>query len=252
MHFVPNIYVKGVNLANNPVAFNAAPVLAITLMMHAMERKTGAKVKGVAVIHHEAHFQGKFANGRFIFSQPKTATNLLGNLKQKPNAIALQPVAQGNLSLSLLIAYEGDQPESAAVTEFFQTARLAGGDVMSFNPIEALNNEQWKARSKNLNGYWIVDRTEEVLSADDDPIISMNKAITDMERRFVPTALGYALLSQPMRRDGAREGYPHAFCESLVGLIEYMDLERWRTDPPFWSAGWKQDDVFLATTSKLN
>lgn len=69
---------------------------------------------------------------------------------------------------------------------------------------------------------------------------------------MVATTLGYALLTSAVPRAGAREGYPHAFSEPLVGPVQYVSLRTFGDRPlPVWQAGWPRDDVFLLSQPEL-
>jgi len=66
------------------------------------------------------------------------------------------------------------------------------------------------------------------------------------------TTLGYTLLTPAVSRAGAREGYPHAFAEPLVGPVQYVSLRKFGNRPlPVWQAGWPRDDVFLLSQPDL-
>ncbi len=69
---------------------------------------------------------------------------------------------------------------------------------------------------------------------------------------IAPTTLGYALLTAAVSRAGAREGYPHAFAEPLVGPVQYVSLRDFGDRPlPVWQHGWPRDDVFLLSQPDL-
>ncbi|HAO31908.1 MAG TPA: type I-F CRISPR-associated protein Csy2 [Candidatus Competibacter sp.] len=69
---------------------------------------------------------------------------------------------------------------------------------------------------------------------------------------MVATTLGYALLTPPAARAGAREGYPHAFAEPLVGPVQYVSLRQFGDRSlPVWRLDWPRDDVFLLSQPDL-
>ncbi len=69
---------------------------------------------------------------------------------------------------------------------------------------------------------------------------------------MLATTLGYALLTPAVSRAGAREGYPHAFAEPLVGPVQYVSLRDFGDRPlPVWQASWPRDDVFLLSQPDL-
>ena len=68
----------------------------------------------------------------------------------------------------------------------------------------------------------------------------------------VATTLGYTLLTPAVARAGAREGYPHAFAEPLVGPVQYVSLRQFGDRPmPLWQPGWPRHDVFLLSQPDL-
>jgi CRISPR-associated protein Csy2 len=69
---------------------------------------------------------------------------------------------------------------------------------------------------------------------------------------IVPTTLGYALLTAAVARAGAREGYPHAFAEPLVGPVQYVSPRNYGDRTlPVWQHDWPRDDVFLLSQPNL-
>lgn len=69
---------------------------------------------------------------------------------------------------------------------------------------------------------------------------------------MIATALGYALLTPAVARAGAREGYPHAFAEPLVGPVQYVSFYQFGDRSlPVWRSQWPRDDVFLLSQPDL-
>lgn len=69
---------------------------------------------------------------------------------------------------------------------------------------------------------------------------------------LVASTLGYALLTPAVSRAGAREGYPHAFAEPLIGPVQYVSLRQFGDRSlPVWQPGWPRDDVFLLSQPDL-
>lgn len=63
------------------------------------------------------------------------------------------------------------------------------------------------------------------------------------------TSLGYSLINEPTERVNARDGYPHAFAEPLLGLVQYRFIRQ--TDNaklPFWQGKWQNTHTFILTT----
>jgi CRISPR-associated protein Csy2 len=72
------------------------------------------------------------------------------------------------------------------------------------------------------------------------------------ESWIVPTTLGYAPITEFADRTGAREGYPHAYAEPLVGLVQYVSVNRYaESPPPLWRHAWLPNDVFVVTQQEV-
>lgn len=88
---------------------------------------------------------------------------------------------------------------------------------------------------------------------DDADPWQFQKTLTPLPSSWIaPTTLGYALLTAAVPRAGAREGYPHAFAEPLVGPVQYVSPRDYGDRPlPIWRHGWPRDDVFLLSQPDL-
>jgi len=93
---------------------------------------------------------------------------------------------------------------------------------------------------------------DDTADCDDDPW-QFQKTLTPLPSSWIaPTTLGYALLTAAVPRAGAREGYPHAFAEPLVGPVQYVSPRDYGDRPlPIWRHGWPRDDVFLLSQPDL-
>ena len=90
---------------------------------------------------------------------------------------------------------------------------------------------------------------DELLSVDEMfvlPVVSDGEeARTPGNSWLSPAVLGYATITSFAHRPGARGGYPHAFAEPLVGLVQFVSIRHHETSIPWWSCCWLTDDVFV-------
>ncbi|MDA8191988.1 hypothetical protein A9R16_013285 [Acidiferrobacter thiooxydans] len=232
-----------------------APVLPTILAMHALDKKLGGRldVRGVGLIHrHSApwieHLDDKGylkpalvqRRGTYLFDSEE---NLYG--------IPMQPMALADIEWTLVLHCENDVSDVSAVIGMLHTMRLAGGRIQG---IKARTFDQWdKAVSALRTGRWIDDVTP-MLQSGPNPIQALLSATRPGARNtegwVVPANLGYALLEDPIARQGARDGRPHAFVEDMVGLVRYTSLFQARTKglkpANLWRYGW-DGDQFLVT-----
>ena len=88
-------------------------------------------------------------------------------------------------------------------------------------------------------------------AADNDGADDAGKALP--HSWLAATVLGYAMTTPFARRRGVRmtdDGTTplHAWCEPLLGLVQYVSRHRHGQRPiPFWRMEWMQDDVFIVT-----
>ena len=70
------------------------------------------------------------------------------------------------------------------------------------------------------------------------------------------SVLGYAMTTPFAKRAGVRQTQQgdtplHAFCEPLLGLVQYVSTGHYGPRPlPFWEHSWLQDDVFVVRQSE--
>ncbi len=205
----------------------------------------------------------------YLPSQFKGATvinkNDLANHSITSNS--LQPTARGNCELSLVIEIPDDNISLnlEAINDFLWSGRLRGGEIWRSGPIAIVSD--W-TEIKNIirTGFWVKDRkdltleymhrydidgTEAILRAvlDHAPQVSSSPAEDSVvseeeeEHKASPhpwlsaNCVGYKLLEEPQIRKGSLQSLPHAYCEPLVGLIQYCSVRKQQAAQeaiPFW------------------
>jgi len=203
--------------------------------------------------------------------------------KQRP-MLSLQPTVTCHLNWSLLLAYDEAPPSSNRLEAFLARARLAGGQIIGHAQPQSLESLA-EVRKAVRSGHWLVER-QDLLEGQGDPLDAMIRAVTQPGEAapasaaaatpdqapetisgqaesppenhqpsntwIVPATLGYAPLTGFTRREGARENYPHAYAEPLVGLVQYVRVHHYdRPNLPLWRLAWLDQDVFIVTQKEL-
>ena len=263
---LPRLEVRAANAQATWWLINAAPVMAANLLAHNLGRKTGVFPKQVGILHHDAQFLGEVFYREFRPQQRRGAVYINADDYSSKNkhALSLQPTASCHLNVSLALAFDAvdGTPSVSEVEDFLHGARLAGGQIVS-HAKPCVAGSLTELRQALPAGYWLVERSD--LMSGSDPLDALIAACSRPRRRreessgigeggttvdswILPTTLGYALLTEAGERPGARDGYPHAYAEPLVGLVQYRPLRQLVEQPlPFWRMAWPKDDVFLVT-----
>lgn len=86
----------------------------------------------------------------------------------------------------------------------------------------------------------------------DDPKENQGEHASSDRAWLVPTTLGYAAITPFDQRAHVRgdPGTAHAFCEPLVGLVQYRHTRQTPSELPLWRHQWLSDDIFVYTQLK--
>lgn len=273
---LPRLQVQAANAQSAWWLINAAPVVAATLFAHNLGRQTGRFPVGVGIVHHDAQFLGEhFWSYRHLRFHPQQRRGSIFIDKhdypqprkgetQRPT-LSLQPTATCHLNWSLLLAYADGGPSANKLNAFLSRARLAGGQIINHGKPQTLEDAEAVLKAVR-SGYWLIERDD--LMAEGDPLDALLRATTQRPAKkalsseeedepalsswIVPATLGYAPLTAFARRGGAREGYPHAYAEPLVGLVQYVSVHQYPGPrPPLWRHAWLDSDVFVVTQKEL-
>lgn len=255
--YLPRIRVQAANAYATSWLINTAPVMALNMFAHNLGRNIDAFPKGVAVLHHDAQLLGEKGPafyGRFHPQQRRGATFIdVLDYPQGSHSLSLQPTASCHLTISLVLAFD-EGVDIDAVNDFMKSARISGGQVIGCGEPVVISDEE-KLRHRLKTGFWIIERPD-LMQSGGDPLDAVIK-VTGVKQRnaetgkilnswLVPTVLGYAAITGFEQRGGVREDYPHAYAESLVGLVQYVSIRDHGERPiPFWHHHWPREDVFV-------
>ena len=256
---IPDMRVQTANIHHSSFLLGGPPVMAAFFFAHAMGRQLGknVRVNGTAYIHHHMDVLGQSFYGRLSLQQRRGAAFTFSNKPKKDysskneHALSLQPVANAHLRLSLII--DIDNLESmAGVNRFLHKARFSGGHIISHGEPGQYDDLD-EAIDDLPAGFFVMDRSDLMKTGTSD-----NPAQTFIDRLgtryesetgntwLSAACLGYAMLTPYASREGAREGYEHAFAEPLVGLVQYRSSRQFDTDyeTVLWKPEWVKDDVY--------
>ena len=209
----------------------------------------GAKVTGMALIHHNREALGQSFYGVFSPQQRRAAAFTFGKSangsdysSKNPHALSLQPVACAHLRVSIIWKLEQVAGVMEA-REFLHRARLSGGLVTGHGEI-VLEDSLEAAFDRVGNGYVVTDRRDML---EDKARIRPNfwwkcwEHSLRLERttHAVRSLPRYAAITPFEHRSGARCGYIHAFAEPLVGMVQYRSLRQWRKEADAEEALWR-------------
>lgn len=273
---LPRLRIRAANALVGNLAISPAQVLACVLFGHNLGLKTGCKPLRVAILHHDAQLLGEYGSDGFydFHPQQRRGASFVDDKdypkpKEKSTHIrpmlSLQPSASCHLTLSLLIQVQGGINEKR-VKDFLRTARIAGGNIDGHGKIAAENELDDLHLPK---GFWLIERSD-LLQGEGSPVDALVAAIDHKPARetappapadgtppplpeswLAASVLGYAMTTPFETRAGVRQTDagdtpPHAFCEPLLGLVQYVSTRDYGQRPiPWWEHGWLQDDVFV-------
>ena len=210
----------------------------------------GAKVTGMALIHHNREALGQSFYGVFSPQQRRAAAFTFGKSangsdysSKNPHALSLQPVACAHLRVSIIWKLEQVAGVMEA-REFLHRARLSGGLVTGHGEI-VLEDSLEAAFDRVGNGYVVTDRRDMLEDKGKNQaellveVLGAQPAAGEDNTWLSAACLGYAAITPFEHRSGARCGYIHAFAEPLVGMVQYRSLRQWRKEADAEEALWR-------------
>ncbi len=259
---ISHLKVQGANMYNAAFLLGGPPVLPAWFMAHALGRKMDMsdEVVSVSFILHDFTPLGDFFYGKFNPQLRRGASYTFGSSKncsdyssKNPHALSLQPVACADMEVSLIVAVR-DLGTSRGIDALVKTCRLAGGSVTGLREV-CVCDDMYKALRHIRTGYAVMDRRNFLEGIDSSnrahkfvEILGHKSFEGDGMGWISATCLGYAAISPFERREGAREGYEHAFAEPLIGLVQYVPLRRCLAeniiDQTLWYPEWVTSDTF--------
>ena len=254
----PRVRVQAANMLAASFLMGGPPVFAAYGLGEALcfHLGGGAKVTGMALIHHNREALGQSFYGVFSPQQRRAAAFTFGKSangsdysSKNPHALSLQPVACAHLRVSIIWELEQEAGVKEA-REFLLRARLSGGLVTGHGEI-VLEDSLEAAFDRVGNGYVVTDRRDMLEDKGKNQAELLVEALGAQPSAgedntwLSATCLGYAAITSFEHRGGARCGYPHAFAEPLVGMVQYRSLRQWRkeadTEEALWRPVWLDD-----------
>ena len=248
----PRVRVQAANMLSASFLMGGPPVFAAYGLGEALcfHLGGGAKVTGMALIHHNREALGQSFYGVFSPQQRRAAAFTFGKSangsdysSKNPHALSLQPVACAHLRVSIIWKLEQVAGVMEA-REFLHRARLSGGLVTGHGEI-VLEDSLEAAFDRVGNGYVVTDRRdmlEDKGKNQAEPLVEVlgaQPAAGEDNTWLSAACLGYAAITPFEHRSGARCGYIHAFAEPLVGMVQYRSLRQWRKEADAEEALWR-------------
>ena len=248
----PRVRVQAANMLSASFLMGGPPVFAAYGLGEALcfHLGGGAKVTGMALIHHNREALGQSFYGVFSPQQRRAAAFTFGKSangsdysSKNPHALSLQPVACAHLRVSIIWELEQVAGVKEA-REFLHRARLSGGLVTGHGEI-VLEDSLEAAFDRVGNGYVVTDRRDMLEDKGTNQAELLVEALGAQPSAgedntwLSATCLGYAAITSFEHRGGARCGYPHAFAEPLVGMVQYRSLRQWRKEADAEEALWR-------------
>ena len=248
----PRVRVQAANMLSASFLMGGPPVFAAYGLGEALcfHLGGGAKVTGMALIHHNREALGQSFYGVFSPQQRRAAAFTFGKSangsdysSKNPHALSLQPVACAHLRVSIIWELEQVAGVKEA-REFLHRARLSGGLVTGHGEI-VLEDSLEAAFDRVGNGYVVTDRRDMLEDKGKNQAELLVEALGAQPSAgedntwLSATCPGYAAITSFEHRGGARCGYPHAFAEPLVGMVQYRSLRQWRKEADAEEALWR-------------
>ena len=248
----PRVRVQAANMLSASFLMGGPPVFAAYGLGEALcfHVGGGAKVTGMALIHHNREALGQSFYGVFSPQQRRAAALTFGKSangsdysSKNPHALSLQPVACAHLRVSIIWKLEQVAGVMEA-REFLHRARLSGGLVTGHGEI-VLEDSLEAAFDRVGNGYVVTDRRDMLEDKGKNQaellveVLGAQPAAGEDNTWLSAACLGYAAITPFEHRSGARCGYIHAFAEPLVGMVQYRSLRQWRKEADAEEALWR-------------
>ena len=248
----PRVRVQAANMLSASFLMGGPPVFAAYGLGEALclHLGGGAKVTGMALIHHNREALGQSFYGVFSPQQRRAAAFTFGKSangsdysSKNPHALSLQPVACAHLRVSIIWKLEQVAGVMEA-REFLHRARLSGGLVTGHGEI-VLEDSLEAAFDRVGNGYVVTDRRDMLEDKGKNQaellveVLGAQPAAGEDNTWLSAACLGYAAITPFEHRSGARCGYIHAFAEPLVGMVQYRSLRQWRKEADAEEALWR-------------
>lgn len=178
---IPRLEIQAANAMVGQHFIATTPIMAASLLGHALGRVLGQHPTDMAWLHHSAQLLGAGEDfyGRFQPQQRRGAVFIDDNDYSSKNkhALSLQPTATAHLAASLVLRFE--QPvRPDEVVHFMRLARVAGGVVRQFGDLQVFDSEADLLQALPGGGYWLIERSDLV-----DPEHPLDSLLTALAHR---------------------------------------------------------------------
>ncbi len=264
MLLVPRLKIQNANGLSSPYTIGFPAMTGWLGAVHALERKLAAtefdyvRFKSVGVVCHKMDLQTHRGDGDFVYSIIGTGNPLIPKTQKGDPYNAERPPfveeARCHLTVSLVIECEGlglglDRFEESINQLVQGRLKMAGGDILSANPVEIIPVDDEKSRRQLLRrlmpGFCLIERRDLMIKAMQDGLdgldalldhLAVHHTATEDEygevnweskRRekgwLVPIATGFHGISPLGQVKNQRDPEtPHCFAESVVTLGEFI------------------------------
>lgn len=250
---IPKIKIIGASALSSWGVIGFPSMTAWLGAMHALQRRLGFKVTRVGVVSHKFRMHAYKIRGGIYHS----LTGELGPSDHKLQAPSFKEEAKCNLTVSLIVEFDGDIDADTVWSEIYKM-KIASGDVTSvrkpiiFKGLGELETRNAVVRSV-MPGYVLIERRDLVQKACIDGRDPMD-AVMDYIKLYhiydpdgwychrktrgwiVPISTGFHAISEkgivPSQRDPS---VPHRFAESVTTLGEFVMPWRFKViDEMLW------------------
>lgn len=253
---LPRLEVKNANAQPSIWLVTAPAPTAYMGFAHNVGRMLGAAARGVVIVHHDYALRAERIKHEVLPHQFRAASliNSTDYASSNRYALSLQPQARCDVVVSLGIAFDDDAAiPMSQLHAWLPAARVAGGTLDSWaKPAICLDMSALRARV----GYgWAVRERADLMACQpherdrlDALLRATHASAYEVDPWVMPTLLGYRAITPFARRSRARDDYPHAFAEPLIGLIQYESLRQLRDERLLWRYTQPTADTFVVTT----
>jgi hypothetical protein len=224
------------------------PIHAAVMLGHALGERLGKPVRGVALVLHDARIEEEWlpkvdGKGERLLANKRGATAFYvdkptgggyASTSQTPAAMSYQMHATANGCFSLVLDFGDAHVTSQDVQAQLRTMRFAGGTLQN-NPRILIAHTEPDVLRQISSGYLVMDasaRAAQALSQGQEPAhVFLHKHPNSY---VVPAVVGYQLLTaisdqrKGIRQTPGIEIEGHAFAESILGLIEFRHVNRFK------------------------
>ena len=284
---IPHLRIHNANALSSPFTIGFPAVTAWLGAVHALERKLKApkydddyeelRFSSVAVVCHDINLQTYKGDNDFVQSIIGTGNPLDKNGK-RPSFIE---EARCHLDVSLVVSYEmgdddDDQDLAEAIDALLPTMKMAGGDILGFQPVQRIQitteADHRKLMGRLMPGHCLIERRDLMQQAMQDGQDAMDalldylaihhhSEVTSKDEKeninwvskrkakgwLVPIATGFQGITEPEIAIQQRDvDTPHRFAESVVTLGEFiMPYRIEKLDHMLWQYAEVENNLYL-------